>query len=304
MTLSQTECFIEVVKAGSFSKAAANLFMTQQGVSNQIKALETELGFPVFKRLNRGVELTDEGKILFEYWEDAYNRLKIGIDKAKDEHSSSGRVVNIGMQDMGNCSEDIMSGFMEYGTMFPELTINFEVLSPREILEQLESGKLDMAVLYSSEFSAVKGINCLELHDKDLKVSVFYSKKNALAGKKKLKLKDFMGQPLGCLAPEISLDFKKKHLNLFSHLGLDFKGELQEYGSRRDLELGLIADRCFTVVYETMFIDSNKNLLSFELKDDEIFGSAKISLFWKNPKTEIKARTISNILREKLSRLS
>ncbi|MBR3004288.1 MAG: LysR family transcriptional regulator, partial [Lachnospiraceae bacterium] len=55
MTLSQIECFIEIARTGSFSKAAGNLFMTQQGASNQIRSLEKELGFPVFVRKNKGV---------------------------------------------------------------------------------------------------------------------------------------------------------------------------------------------------------------------------------------------------------
>ena len=48
----------------SFTKAAAELFVTQAAVSHQIKALEEYLGMPLFRRLNRALMLTDEGQAL------------------------------------------------------------------------------------------------------------------------------------------------------------------------------------------------------------------------------------------------
>ena len=68
MTINQIECFVEVAKERNISKAARNLFITQQAASNQIKMLEKELGFPVLIRKNKGVSLTKEGEILFEKW--------------------------------------------------------------------------------------------------------------------------------------------------------------------------------------------------------------------------------------------
>ena len=47
---------------GSISKAGTNLFISQQTVSRQIKALETELDMPLFERMNRGVRLTPQGE--------------------------------------------------------------------------------------------------------------------------------------------------------------------------------------------------------------------------------------------------
>jgi len=305
MTVSQIECFIEVVQAGSFSKAATYLFMTQQGMSNQIKALETELGFPVFVRLNRGVELTAEGKILYEYWKGAYSQLKIGIDKAKDEYAGGRKNIHIGIQDVGVCSEDIMAGFLEYEKQYDDLRIQFEIMSPRQMLKQFEDDTLDMAVLYASEFANVKHLNSLALHDGFLKVSVFYSAQNPLASKPNLTLADFMDQPFGVLASEISLDFRKRHLELFEQYGLKFTGRIIEYSARRHLQLGLISGQCFTVVYNTMFEDSRDKLLALELSDaDALSKNATISIFWKNPHMEIKTRSLCDILRGKLTSVS
>ena len=53
-----------VARRLSFTQAAAELNVTQAAVSRQIHALEQELGFPLFRRLHRRVELTERGRML------------------------------------------------------------------------------------------------------------------------------------------------------------------------------------------------------------------------------------------------
>src|ERR671929_2198481 len=67
MELSQLRTFREVAEALSFTRASQKLNMTQSAVSHQIKALEIELGEPLFIRAKRGVRLSDAGKLALEY---------------------------------------------------------------------------------------------------------------------------------------------------------------------------------------------------------------------------------------------
>ena len=64
--------FIEGFEAAarhlSFTKAAAELFLTQSAVSRQIKALEDQLGVQLFERRTRALSLTPEGEALFQMW--------------------------------------------------------------------------------------------------------------------------------------------------------------------------------------------------------------------------------------------
>lgn len=69
MELSQLKTFREVAEALSFTRASQKLKMTQSAVSHQIKALERELGEPLFIRAKRGVRLSDAGKLALEYAE-------------------------------------------------------------------------------------------------------------------------------------------------------------------------------------------------------------------------------------------
>jgi len=78
----------------SFTKAAIELSVTQSAVAHQVKALEQRLGLSLFRRLPRGLALTDEGQALLP-------DLRRSFDRIADllEHFAGGRmreVLNVG----------------------------------------------------------------------------------------------------------------------------------------------------------------------------------------------------------------
>ena len=90
MTLVQLRHLISLAQTGSFSKSAAGLFLTQPALSRSIRALETELGQPLFDRIGRQSELTPFGR-------DAVVRARELI-LAADELRSSGRQAGDGQE--------------------------------------------------------------------------------------------------------------------------------------------------------------------------------------------------------------
>ncbi|MFZ0445597.1 MAG: LysR family transcriptional regulator, partial [Bacillus sp. (in: firmicutes)] len=69
MEFRQLHYFSQIVKHGSFSKAAKQLFVSQPTISNVVKELESELGSKLFNRSTRKIELTDTGRLLYQYSE-------------------------------------------------------------------------------------------------------------------------------------------------------------------------------------------------------------------------------------------
>ena len=61
MNTQQIQYLLEVYETKSMSKAAAKLYVSQPNLSNGIRALESELGFPIFKRVKYGVTPTENG---------------------------------------------------------------------------------------------------------------------------------------------------------------------------------------------------------------------------------------------------
>jgi DNA-binding transcriptional LysR family regulator len=97
MTLVQLRHLLNLARTGSFSQSAAALFLTQPALSRSIKALENELGRPLFDRIGRRSELTPFGREVVE-------RAQALVLAAEDLHDSGRRsaadetgVLRIGM---------------------------------------------------------------------------------------------------------------------------------------------------------------------------------------------------------------
>ena len=65
----------------SFTRAAMELHVTQNAVSAQVKNLEERLGAPLFRRLPRGLALTDEGTALLPSLSDSFERMRVVLEQ-------------------------------------------------------------------------------------------------------------------------------------------------------------------------------------------------------------------------------
>jgi DNA-binding transcriptional LysR family regulator len=67
INLNQLRAFYSVVKTGTFSKAASELFVTEPAVFIQVRSLERALGFKLFDKFGKDISLTETGKLLYGY---------------------------------------------------------------------------------------------------------------------------------------------------------------------------------------------------------------------------------------------
>ena len=74
--LEHYRVFCKVVQNKSFSKAAQDLFLSQPAVSQAVRQLEEQLGTQLLLRSSKKVELTAEGKLLYEYASSALGLLE------------------------------------------------------------------------------------------------------------------------------------------------------------------------------------------------------------------------------------
>lgn len=77
MQLQQLYYFREVAEQGSINKAAGTLMVTQPNLSRSIQKLEEELGLKLLVRSNKGIQLTEEGRQLYQHACGALERLEI-----------------------------------------------------------------------------------------------------------------------------------------------------------------------------------------------------------------------------------
>lgn len=74
----------------SFSKAGEEVFVTQSAISRQVKKLEEYLGQVLFERRHRGLELTEQGRVLYEVVNESLTRLSDTVESLRKAHVPRG----------------------------------------------------------------------------------------------------------------------------------------------------------------------------------------------------------------------
>ncbi len=146
LDLYKLEIFVRVAEAGSLSQAAAQLRMTQSGVSQHIKALEDGLGTPLFERRRRGVRLTPAGQRLYDY-SGAIFRLVAEAELAVTDVRGlrEGRLT-IGATP-GVSAYLLPEWVQTFGERYPNLTVIAQTATTPVLIGELRGGQMDLAVI-------------------------------------------------------------------------------------------------------------------------------------------------------------
>ncbi|MFQ9053055.1 MAG: LysR family transcriptional regulator [Oscillospiraceae bacterium] len=156
--------FKEVAEAGNITAAAQTLFISQSAVSQSIKQLEAELQTRLFARNSRGVTLTADGRMLYEYVRSAMGLLETGEEKL-----SQSRDLQMGHLTIG-ASDTVTSQFPlpyldRFHRQYP--AIHIQIISGRshKVLGLLQSGKVDIAFASTpQEGASLETFPCLATH--------------------------------------------------------------------------------------------------------------------------------------------
>ena len=97
MLTKQMDYILELSRTLNFSSAAENLFISQPTLSYQIKTLEEELGFVIFERRGRIVDLTPAGKEFCETLQHIRNELQRAIEQGQSFSAKYSETITIGM---------------------------------------------------------------------------------------------------------------------------------------------------------------------------------------------------------------
>lgn len=144
MDFRQLSYFMAIVEAGSVSRAAKNLGMTQPPVSQAVTRLERELGVQLLERTARGVTPTNAGMFLLR------NGARLLSDRDRIAHTLGlmGDAVvgdlRIGVEPMVTHEfiADVLAEFLEQA---PGVRVSLTDESPEAILRSLRNGELDIA---------------------------------------------------------------------------------------------------------------------------------------------------------------
>ena len=136
--------FKEVAEVGNITAAAQALYISQSAVSQSIKQLERDLQTRLFARNSRGVTLTAEGQMLYEYVRSAMGLLETGEEKLSQTRELQMGQLTIGASD--TLTSQLLLPYLDtFHKRHPAIHIQIVSGRSHKVLGLLRSGKVDIA---------------------------------------------------------------------------------------------------------------------------------------------------------------
>ena len=163
--------FYAVAKHKHMTKASEELHISQPAISQSIKKLEDQLGGTLFLRSNKGMELTEEGKMFYEYVKGALEL----INNAENEFTSF-KDLSKGEVKIG-CSTTLtklvlINALKDFHLDYPNININITNDLTSNLINNLKLGKLDFVIFNESN---IKETNLNLEKIKELKQGFIYN---------------------------------------------------------------------------------------------------------------------------------
>lgn len=232
--------FYHIAMNRSLTKAAAVLCVSQPAVSQGLKQLETSLGVRLFTRSGKGVRLTGEGEVLFQYVAQGYESIMLGEQKIRQMLNLEHGEIRIGASDM-TLEYYLLPYLEQFHQQYPEIKVTVTNAPTPQTISHLKAGRIDFGVI-----TAPIHTEGLEIRPARKVSDIFVAgdRFRYLKGKI-LKLSDLSSLSLICLEKNTStrkyMDtfLKKNHVVIEPEFELATSGMIVQF-AKRNLGIGAV----------------------------------------------------------------
>jgi DNA-binding transcriptional LysR family regulator len=145
MLFRQMKYFIAVVEARSFTEASYALEISQSAVSQQIKALEEDLGVPLLVRQNRTFSLTPAGEYFYRHGKELLQEIEAFQKETRRLGEDQELQLRLGYLN-NYCGSELYETIAAFSAQYPEVTIHIFNGTHEDLYEQLRNKKADMVL--------------------------------------------------------------------------------------------------------------------------------------------------------------
>lgn len=147
MELRHLRYFIAVAEELHFGRAAERLGISQLPLSQQIQALEEEIGARLFERTNRRVELTDAGRLFLDESRQVLAQVDKAVLLARRAHLGELGELKIGFTSSAPFTSTIPSSIHAFRKAYPDVHLDLQEMSSRQVLKALLEESLQVGVI-------------------------------------------------------------------------------------------------------------------------------------------------------------
>lgn len=208
---------LSVSKERSFTKAATRLNISQSAVSEQVRLLEEEVGFALFSRTSRGIELTDRGRTFLYESERVMGDLLSLTDTARRLRGDSFDTLSIAMGS-GIAQIFIPRLFADLKSKLPGVRLDISTTPSRNIFNELHEERIDAGIAIESDPDRLpSGLVFDRLIDAEMALIV--PPKHALTRTRQaVDIARLLAEPF--IMSEMTVGYGQVVFSLFSDLGM------------------------------------------------------------------------------------
>lgn len=148
--LSLYHAFYTAANTESISRAAQKLYVSQPSLSKTIHRLEEELDATLFIRTSRGIRLTEEGLLLYDYIKPAMESIFQGEYQLRQMKDMGIGELRIGVSTT-LCKYRLLPYLKEFARQNPQVRISIHCQSSNQTMELLEQNKIDIGLVTAPE---------------------------------------------------------------------------------------------------------------------------------------------------------
>lgn len=206
--------FLAVAEELHFRKAAEKLFISQPGLSRQIKQMEQDLGVTLFERNNRRVALTKTGDYLQKELQINLKNLEDILAHSKLIHHGKEGHLTLGF--VGSAMLQIIPAILkQFNSKFPKVMFKLEEMDNQKQIEGLLSQEIDVGFVRLERVP-----RSLEIHTVLKETFCLVLPKNHPVNKRNFKnLSQFKDSPFILFDPEYSASYYEKVMQIFDGCG-------------------------------------------------------------------------------------
>ncbi len=147
MELRHFRYFVAVAEELHFGRAAAQLGISQPPLSQQIQALEVELGARLFERTNRRVALSEAGRLFLEEARAVLAQVDKAADVARRAQLGELGELKIGFTSSAPFNSSIPKALYAFRQAYPAVHLNLREMSSREVADGLLDESIDVGLM-------------------------------------------------------------------------------------------------------------------------------------------------------------
>jgi DNA-binding transcriptional LysR family regulator len=208
---------LSVYRERSFTKAAKRLNISQSAVSEQVKLLEEEIGFELFRRTSRGIEATDRGRTFLYESERVMGDLLTLSDTARRLRGAVSDTLTIGMGS-GMAQIFIPRMFADLRSELPGIQLEILTAPTKSIFNELHEERLDAGIAIESDPERLPaGLVFDRLADAEM-VLITHPKHALARSKQPVDIGRLVAEPI--IMSELTVGYGQVVLSLFTDLGI------------------------------------------------------------------------------------